>query len=309
MDKLFIENLESDYDFKQILLGDSYDTLNPVKNILLAKNNNNYKDITTDYSLDKRTSEKRGHIENYKLIEEVFQKLSLGNTDYKDIMNSFWTTYKCYLQIAYPIVFCPDGKEKDIFPLTISEETNAPSIAYPPHVSGKNKNISDKYLKYYTEELAYLEFIINKNDTWLDFLMNNFDKFEKVHKYHHLERFANLTHTIGNIAVVPIGFNAGRAGYDYWDWGLEYLKEFLEPIDAWSKYLEIHDYIPYVDVKKNNEIRPFWTNHLNTSKHNLYLLPKTEENIKDYLKFVNKCIEYRGIEIIKKINPKNENKQ
>lgn len=308
MDKLSIETLEWNYDFKQILLGNNYDKLNPVKNILLAKNNSNYKDTTKEYSLNKRTSRKQGHIENYKLIEEVFQKLPLGNTDYKDIMNSFWTTYKCYLQISYPLVFCPDGKENDIFPLTISENINAPSIAYPPHISEKHKFISDKYLKYYTEELAYLKFIINKHDTWLDFLINNFNKFEKVHKCVYLEKFANLTHTIGNIAVVPIGFNSGRAGYDYWDWGLKYLKEFLDPIDAWSKYLEIHDYLPYVDVTKNNEVRPFWTNHLNTITYNSYLLPKTEKDVKDYLKFINNCIEYRGIKIMEKINQKNETK-
>lgn len=99
------------YDFKKKLLGDLYSNENPIKNILLANEDINYCDKSDDYF--NFNDFKRGHIENYKSIDDLFRKLfPNANTEYKDIMHSFWTIYKCYLQIIYPEIFTPEGTIK-----------------------------------------------------------------------------------------------------------------------------------------------------------------------------------------------------
>lgn len=310
MSELSIENLTWDYDFKQILLGKNYDeNANPILNILKAKRGNikikdkyNYQDKTTDYHLNKYSS--RGHIENYKLIEEVFQKLLLGNTDCKDVMNSFWNTYKFSLQIKYPNVFVSVKEaEKLNFNSHFSlEEGRDPTQLRSPTLGSINSKITD-YYNSPNNKVTALKLIVEENETWINFLINNFDQFDEVHDCPKLKKFAKLTHTIGNIAVIPIGFNRGRAGYDYWDWGLEYLKEFLEPINAWHDYIDIHAHHFYVKDydKKDDEIIPFWKNHLNLDTDNSDLIPKNEKNIESFLDIVNACIESRGIEIIERI--------
>ncbi|WP_426093968.1 hypothetical protein, partial [Escherichia coli] len=68
--------------------------------------------------------------------------------------------------------------------------------------------ISDRYLTYFDQVFPdYLPNPVPKKYTWNEFLLDNFTKFERVHQDPQLKRFAELTHSIGNITVVPLGFN------------------------------------------------------------------------------------------------------
>ncbi|CEG27151.1 hypothetical protein [Bacillus sp. B-jedd] len=297
-----MENLTTNYDFKKILLGSNYiDDGNPIKNILLAKDDKNYRDKSDNYFNYKYS--KLGHIENYQLIENVFRTLlPNSNSDYKDIANSFFTTYKCYLQIMYPEIFMPNGttkdKDKDTLKKPIYEEENpTPARHYPPFVTGKDKVIHEKYLTYYKKYFPSLK--VDKGMKWVEFLTINFEFFSKVHNVEELQRFAVLTHTIGNIVTVPYGFNAGRGHNDYWDWGLKLLQCFLEPIGAWENFVNIYHLSCYVD--NEYEVIPYWENHL---APNIRLLPKNEFDIIRFLKHVNFCIEKRGENMMNDFNKK-----
>lgn len=130
MTEININNLKWDTDLKRILLGDKYDETNPIKNILMGKIDQNYMDNKNDYY-----NYSRGHLENYQIVEDVFQKLTNHkDTGFKDIMNSFWITYKCLLQIEYPKIFKPFGNE-------------IVSIKKPPFYG----EINDSYIKHYPE--------------------------------------------------------------------------------------------------------------------------------------------------------------
>lgn len=296
-------NLTANYDFKKVLLGDNYIVDgNPIKNILLAKDSANYRDKSDDYF--NYNNFKRGHIENYQLIENVFRTLfPISNTDYKDIGNSFFTTYKCYLQIMYPQIFMPKGtvKKGDVSPLTIpvyEEENPTSNISYPPYNSKGYEVIHKKYLTYYKNYFSLLK--VHEEMTWIEFLTINFEFFSKVHNSEELQKFAVLTHTIGNIVTVPPGFNAGRGHNDYWDWGLKLFQDFLEPIRAWENFVNTYFLNCYVD--KEYKIIPYWENHLAS---NLQLLPKNEFEIIRFLKHVNFCVEERGKNMVNEFNKKN----
>ncbi|RHW36011.1 hypothetical protein D1B31_18150 [Neobacillus notoginsengisoli] len=300
-----MENLTANYDLKKILLGSNYiDDGNPIKNFLLARDDKNYRDKSDDYFNYKNF--KRGHIENYQLIENVFRTLFPNlNSDYKDIANSFFITYKCYLQIMYPKIFMPNGtvKKGDVSPLTIpiyEEENPTPNIRYAPFVSEEYEVIHEKYLTYYKNHFPFLK--VHKGMKWVEFLTINFEFFSKVHNLEELQRFAVLTHTIGNIVTVPKGFNAGRKHYDYWDWGLKLLQGgSLEPIGEWRDFVNTYYLSCYVDTEY--EIIPYWENHLAS---NIHLLPKDEFDIIRFLEHVNFCIEKRGENMMNDFNKKME---
>lgn len=296
-------NLIENYDFKKKLLGDLYNNENPIKNILLAYEDKNYCDKEDDYFNFNKF--KRGHIENYKVIDDLFKKLFPSlNTEYKDIMNSFWTTYKCYLQIIYPEIFMPEGtiKDEDEVPLKIPQKSylnivTLPNMSYSPF-KGVNNNkgkIHKKYLAYYRKNFPFLK--VYDGMTWAKFLIENFEFFSKVHNSEELKKFAILTHTIGNIAIVPYGFNTTRKFNDYWDMGLKLIQKDLSP-NEWEDYININFFNNYVD--ENNNIKQYFKE---SNKNNSYL-PQNEEDIIKFLQNVNFCIETREKYMINELHKK-----
>ena len=109
-------------------MGQEYDQQQPVKNILKARTSN-------------------VHIEKYEVVEDVF-KVNWKATAHKDIMNSFWTTYKIMLQLVYPDFFRPAeviGENQESYLEKPSEQNFlAVNSKYPPHDSGR-------YLTYFDQ--------------------------------------------------------------------------------------------------------------------------------------------------------------
>lgn len=300
-----------DYDLKRKLLGSNYNHDKPIKNILLAQDDKNYEDKTEDYF--KYNRYKRGHLENYLIVEEAFRKLYASSSERKDIMNSFWTTYKFLLQFEYPDIFTPIGKIGSGIPF---EKRNNDFREFEKMVSNREKYAPQKgfvpqeYIEYYKENFPKLKVIEremktrNKKNqdsifgiTWEEFLLDNFDYFDKVHNQEDLKTFAKRTHTIGNIDIVPKGFNAGRNNSDYWDWGLQAVKEFLDTISSlvWKTYIDVHQLNDYMG--SSYVVKPFWENHLDSSD----IIPKKRDDIIKFLETVNNNIENRGKKILLKI--------
>lgn len=135
--------------------------------------------------------------------------------------------------------------------------------------------------------IPYSTLYQNQNYLMFDNIQNNLDDFQK---------FATLTHTIGNFTVLPSWMNTGRYYFsrDYWDITLLSLQEWLNILspDAWTNFVETYYLQPYVNTEYNVEL--FWEGH------DKKILPK-KENYPVFLKKVNERIEERGKYIIKQI--------
>ena len=124
-----------------------------------------------------------------------------------------------------------------------------------------------------------------KKYTWNEFLLDNFTKFDRVHQDPQLKRFAELTHSIGNITVVPLGFNSGRSlsFKDYWDYSLEQLSIFLASFHSWESYVHTYEMQPFL----NEQYQP-----------ENYMDPEIYD---EYLVQVNQRIEKRGQRIVNRL--------
>ena len=144
----------------------------------------------------------------------------------------------------------------------------------------------------------YINLYKNKNYEKFDIIAKNADNFEK---------FAELTHTIGNFIVLPHWMNTGRYNFsrDYWDLTLlslyEWFNAFLTEDEPWNKFIKNYYLQPYVNSNYQPEI--FWENHSFRNKE----LEGTEE-FSIFLKKVNERIEERGKFIIKQICDKLDQK-
>lgn len=315
---LEIDELTWNYDLKKILLGEEVYASNKnkiIKNILLAKNYSNYVDSEIDYNIFYH-----GHVENYQVVENVFKKVfQKVNIETKDIMNSFWTTYKFFLQIEYPDIFTPEGSLKNNIPLKKNVDLIVSKVnnSYPPFDSENYQIIHKKYLCYYKEN--YPNLIVEEGFTWNQFLIENFDQFAKVNNCPEMVQFALLTHSIGNIVIVPKGFNASRylPHFDYWDLSLNSLKKiymgekvgnsfsdktlksarmYMSSYSSWNSFIDFHYLNGYVDEDSN--VLPFWEAHFERTK------PINREEIINFLMKVNYLIENRGKKILSEIERK-----
>lgn len=286
-DKMYVvedEPLPWDFDLKRVMLL-SYGE-NPIKAFLTAKRFRY--DETADKEEDYRSKEAwmnlRGHVETLAVVDEVFKAIfSDEDTTHKDVMHSFWNTYKYALQLAYPSVF------------TGLRTYTVPHARRAPFVKKMNVWFVDK-LKANTEAHG-LELTYNCA-TWYDFLIENFDKFPLVNENEELQRFARLTHTIGNITLVPEGFNGGRSCGDYWDYALRKIKTKMATESDWRQYVKNQEMQRYVTPE--GDVIPLWENHFNV------LTPTNTEELFAFVTFVNNGIEERGKALIERYqNSKN----
>lgn len=302
-------NIRWDYDLKKDILGDDFNEEYHIINILNARKSDN-------------------HVENSKQVKDIYKVLFNQENQYKDIMNSFWNTYKCMLQIEYPLIFAPQKeinksnvlkKDKDLIKkLRDSKIVMQGRTPFSKYKDGPT--FPQEFVDYYNNNFPLI--LENENDDkekykynikldvsinykWIDFLLCNFDKFPLVHRHETLNHFAKLTHTIGNITVVPKGFNTGRNAGDYWDYGMKYLYEFLNPIsdNTWKSFIdkyELHEYV-YDEIphSKAHPIIPFWEGHLDP---NAYATPQDIKQIEKFLSEVIPKIEKRGKKLIKRYN-------
>lgn len=303
MDK---QNLDFLKDLKKKLLGSNYITgkNNYIKNILMAKEGKYYQ--------DKEGKVIKGHIENYLVVNEVFKHLTDNKLiEHTDVLHSFWHTYKALMQLERPDLFRPLGslKKEDEIPLEKPDKKNLPKIdkGFPPHASDKYLVIHKKYIEYYQHYFPeYLPNEVPEKYTWIDFLLYNNDKFSEVYdKYPKLKDFARLTHSIGNIIIVPKGFNAGRGANDYGDFALKSLKTFLDSFNTWEDYvIQFHlESFLNSDENQSEKYSPIslWNGHLEGKAGSF---PKNKTEIKEFLEIVTSSIEEREKILLKKVKDK-----
>ncbi len=284
-------------DLKQKLLGSNYiiGKNNYIKNILMAKEE--------EYYQDKEGKVIKGHIEKYGVVDKVFKYFADNKPiEHTDVLHSFWHTYKALMQLERPDLFRPSGslKEGNVIPLEKTDNENLPEIhnGFPPYDSNNYIVIHEKYIEYYHNYFTeYLPSEVPEKYTWIDFLLYNHDKFSEVYdKYPKLKDFAKLTHSIGNIIVVPKGFNTGRGANDYGDFALKSLKTFLDSFNAWEDYVTQFHLESFLE--KYSPIS-LWNGHL---EGEVGSFPKNKTEIEEFLEIVTSSIEERENILIEIVN-------
>ncbi|NGZ77495.1 hypothetical protein [Saccharibacillus alkalitolerans] len=219
----------------------------------------------TEIGISNSTGNTRSKADCDKEAYPVYRSL-WGLDDYKVIrgetMNSFITTF-------HHGIF--ESKNKDIVYRSIG--------------------ISEK--KYFTDQ--YDKLIAD----------DNFKKFEIIQRHiTELEKFAALTHCIGNFTILPHWMNTGRYLFsqDYWDITLQSFSDFLRPLEAWEKFVDLYDMQPYVNNDQEWTADEFWEDHFsNIGGHHQKMKPQTAKQFDEYLNKVNIRIEERGRWMVKKI--------
>lgn len=147
-----------------------------------------------------------------------------------------------------------------------------------------------------TEKLdkQYDKLLKNKNYLEFDIIRNN-----KIS----IEKFARLTHSIGNFIVIPYKLNLARGTSkeirDYWDITLRVLYDLfmaigIEGEEAWKAF--INKYFLQTYVNKDYSVGELWKGHLE-DKEGVFINGVYPQKIDDFEQFyrnVNLLIEERG---------------
>lgn len=122
-----------------------------------------------------------------------------------------------------------------------------------------------------------------------------------------VREFAALTHSIGNMMLVPEGFRGSYGRNDdlgsYWNLALENLKTsgLLErmPFKSYINSFFLWDY-----VDGNGNVKPLFSGH---SKQHIH--PETIEECREYFANINRLIRRRGLLMVKLLKLDNEQKK
>ncbi len=244
-----------EYDFKQSYSKQSIQNENGT-DLMLKYKNFEMAEIGFRINSSERAYRKGSSADSDKEAAEIYKvlwPLDEAGVIRGDAMNSFYTTFDAAIRRS-------NNKE------TLFKQ-------------------QDIVLKSYNASLPLDKLIENKNYASYQNIQMNRDAFD---------RFGKLTHTLGNFIVLPHWMNTGRYSFskDYWDVTMKSFKDFLEPLDAWDKFIKTYQLEVYVNEKL--EVLPFWEDHFKYYGDNNLFAPKTTDEFESYLQAVNAKIEVRG---------------
>lgn len=154
-----------------------------------------------------------------------------------------------------------------------------------------NSNNKDKlYSKFKIDGYSKL----NKQYNLL-YELDNYKEFELIKaNFEDFEKFATLSHSIGNFIVLPWWMNTGRSrlGHDYWDITLKSLYDFLRPLGAWENFIQKY-YLQLFIESNHLTVKELYTGHF----INPYGYPIN--CLGEFLRNVNTIIKERGKNLIK----------
>lgn len=150
-----------------------------------------------------------------------------------------------------------------------------------------------------TSKFLYEQYgILLKDKNYLRFKIIKDNKIE-------IERFARLTHSIGNFTVLPYKINTTRGTSkdfrDYWDITLKVIYDLFmsigdEGISAWKAFIKKYYLQPFVKHDDTYYVGELWLQHFNKSVY-----PIEDEDFKQFYHNVNLLIEERGKWIAKQL--------
>lgn len=156
--------------------------------------------------------------------------------------------------------------------------------------------------KDYHKTLAAIQINPNKQlDQQYAILLKdtNYQQFQLIQAHQSaIERYAQLTHSIGNFTVLPYQLNIARGSSrnfrDYWDITLQTLYNLFISIGeagvvAWKAFVEKYYLQPFVNHDETYSVGALWHNHFNKSVY-----PTTSDDFKQFYHNVNLLIEIRG---------------
>jgi hypothetical protein len=160
----------------------------------------------------------------------------------------------------------------------------------------------------------------------------NSDNKSSVKQNKHLQKFATLTHTIGNLTLVPFkidpdndkksfnqyrGFRDNHTNkyfvYDFFDLSLKIIKENVD-IQTFKEYIDTFYLHDFVNLDDNYSIKPLLKKHKTLLAQNKMsldnpesFLPDNNDELNEYLINVNKLIMQRSKRIVIVLNNKLDN--
>jgi hypothetical protein len=197
-----------------------------------------------------------------------------------DTMNSFWITYKAAMQI------CCSGMSLG---WTVREVDEF-------HSDGRGRPTK--------EDTCYLAENYYR-------LMDEDERFRELNELPYIRRFARLTHCIGNLTLVPRGFNRARSlrTKDYWDLSLGLLKDkwgvwktggVIPGAKDFEEYIHFYFMEMYIDAGKGDYL-PLTRSHARCYSGASQLLPANREELKECVGQMNDRIEKRGEIMIREL--------
>ncbi|MGX9292905.1 hypothetical protein ACSLGF_17250 [Bacillus sp. A015] len=116
--------------------------------------------------------------------------------------------------------------------------------------------------------------LLISNDNFRDFelVKNNISAFEK---------FAALSHSIGNFTVIPHWMNIGRYNFsqDYWDVTLQSFFYLFKSMGCWKNFIETYFLQPYVNNDEEWTVSEFWEGHFLSIGKPKRLTPQNQEEL------------------------------
>ncbi len=126
-----------------------------------------------------------------------------------------------------------------------------------------------------------------------------FTHYAEINLHPTVQKFAALTHSIGNFTVVPKGFNMRRNAslHDYWDVTMAYFEAFLGK-KGFQLFVQKYTYEAYVK-KDGFTPKTYWKEH---TLHTVGLPQhKTVPDILRIIDKMNDAIEQRGKQLMKQL--------
>lgn len=126
-------------------------------------------------------------------------------------------------------------------------------------------------------------------------LLDEYDYYAAINNHPVVQKFAALTHSLGNFTLVPKGFNLKRTQWlhDYWDLTLIHFRNELGLGDFLAEAQWYYYEDAYLD---NGDIKKYWPGHTIEQK----ALPKhfTCQEIIAVIAKMNEAIEVRGMQML-----------
>lgn len=129
-------------------------------------------------------------------------------------------------------------------------------------------------------------------------LLAEYDFYKEINELEEVQKFAVLTHSIGNFTLVPKGFNTRRNSLfdDYWDITLEY---FLMVLGKEAFLQQCHKFKYKAAYLENSKIQKYWEGHTMVDKK----LPSNFSSVQilEVIKKITHSIEIRGKEMLQEL--------
>lgn len=221
-------------------------------------------------------------------------------------------------KVAFPIYNVLGWQENEADDIR-GETINSFAMTFTPYLATRNSSFSEENKKTWTNYFGGIPVLKNILEMWVtNGEILNIKKFQinkenqlrierhetTINLLNEMEKFALLTHSIGNFTVMLSWINQGRGMgnvKDYWDLTLNTLQEFFMSgkdknlgSNFWKNFIEQYYLQPFV----TSDYAPceLWDEHFTKQA-----MPQTTSDVEQFYRNINLLIEERGKQLTKEL--------